>query len=230
MINCIAIDDEPLALSIIENFCSKIPYLNLQRTFTDTSEAARYLRKFPTDLLFLDIQMPHQSGIDFYKLEGKGKMVIFTTAYSNFAVEGFNLSAMDYLLKPIAFERFLQATDKAYEYYQYQHASGKQEYEYLFVRSDYSLVKIAFNDIEYIETMDDYLRIHIPGKKPLLTKMNLKNVMEKLNPFKFIRVHRSFIVPLEKISSVRGKIIRLGETEIPIGIKFEEEFFKRYTQ
>lgn len=229
MINCIAIDDEPLALEIIETFCAKTPFLNLLKTFTNTSEAARYIRNFPVDLIFLDIQMPDQNGIDFYKQHAQGKMVIFSTAYSEYAVEGFNLSAIDYLLKPIESERFLQAVNKAHEYYNYLHVSGAGAQENLFVRSEYSLVKIAFSEIDYIETLDDYLRIHIEGKKPLLTKMNLKNVMSKLNPNKFIRVHRSFIVPLNKIVSVRGKTIKLANADIPIGVKFEEEFLSKYS-
>lgn len=228
MISCIAIDDEPLALDIIEAYCSRVPFLQLQKTFTDTNEAARYLRKFPVDLVFLDIQMPDKNGIDFYKQDAAGKLVIFTTAFSHYAVEGFNVNAVDYLLKPIEFERFLQAANKANEFYQYTHSQGNSASESLFVRSEYSLVKIALSEIEYIETLDDYLRIHIEGKKPLLTKMNLKNVMTKLNPQKFVRVHRSFIVPLDKIQSVRGKIIKLANIDIPIGIKFEEEFFERY--
>lgn len=230
MINCIAIDDEPLALDIMEAFCSKIPFLNLQKTFTDTAEAARYLRKFPVDLLFLDIQMPDQNGISFYKQHGAGRMVIFSTAYSEYAVEGFNLSAVDYLLKPVEFPRFQQAVSKAHDYYQYTHSSNQKEHRYLFVRSEYSLVKIPFSEISYIETLDDYIKIHQAGKKPVLSKMNLKNVMAKLDPREFVRVHRSYIIPLSAIQSVRNKTIRLPDAEIPIGVKFEEEFFAVYQQ
>ncbi|MDI1355716.1 MAG: LytTR family DNA-binding domain-containing protein [bacterium] len=228
MINCIAIDDEPLALEIIETFCAKVPFLKLEKTFTDPSEAAKYLRKFPVDLLFLDIQMPDKNGIDFYKEFGEPKMVIFSTAYSEYAVEGFNLSAIDYLLKPVEFQRFLQAVTKAHEYYQYTHTSDSKENRFLFVRSEYSLVKIPFAEILYIETLDDYIKIHMAGKKPVLTKMNLKNVLSKLDPNEFIRIHRSYIVPLSHIVSVRGKTLKLGTIEIPIGVKFEEEFLKIY--
>lgn len=229
MINCIAIDDEPLALSIIENFCAKIPFLQLQKTFTDTSEAAKFLRKFPTDLVFLDIQMPDMLGTEFYRTHAKDKMVIFTTAYSEYAVEGFDLNALDYLLKPIEFNRFLQAANKSQEYFNYLHQSDHKDQQHLYVRSEYSLVKIAFGDILYIETLDDYLKIHLKDKKTVLTKMNLKNIMAKLNPREFVRPHRSYIVPITKIESVRGKTISLGDIEIPIGIKYEEEFFKSYT-
>lgn len=227
MLNCIAIDDEPLALVIIEEFCSQVPYLKLHKTFTDTSEAAKYLRKFPVDLVFLDIQMPDENGIAFYRNHAKEKMVIFTTAYSEYAVEGFTLNAVDYLLKPIEQGRFIQAAHKASEFFNYLHAASSQQ-RYLFVRSEYSLVKIAFSDIEYIETLDDYLKIHVQGKKTVLTKMNLKNVMSKLDSNEFIRIHRSYIVPLSRIQSVRGKAVQLPGTELPIGIKFEEEFFRIY--
>ena len=227
MINCIALDDEPLALEIIEEFCSKNSFLQLQKTFTDPAEASKYLRKFPVDLLFLDIQMPDISGIDFYKEHGDHKMVIFTTAFSDYAVEGFNLNALDYLLKPISPDRFTQAANKANEYYTYIHNAGNKETRHLFVRSEYSLVKISFDDILYIETLDDYIKIHLQGRKPVLTKMNLKAVSEKL-PEDFVRVHRSFIVPLKGILSVRSKNIQLENIEIPLGVTYEEEFYKKY--
>jgi DNA-binding LytR/AlgR family response regulator len=227
MINCIAIDDEPLALEILEAFCSKVPFLQLQKTFTDTSEAAKYLKKFPVDLLFLDIQMPDISGVDFYKLHGENRMTVFTTAFSEYAVEGFNLNAIDYLLKPFEFNRFLQAANKVQEYYIYLHSSENKETQHLFVRSEYSLIKIPFADILYIETLDDYIKIHLENRKPVLTKMNLKSVNEKL-PKDFLRVHRSFIIPLKRIQAVRGKTIHLGAIEIPIGATYEEEFFKVY--
>lgn len=226
MMTCIAVDDEPLALDIIEEFCKRTPSLSLQKTFTDTAEAAKYLRKFPVDLLFLDIQMPHMSGIEFYKQYAQDKMVIFTTAFSEYAVEGFNLNAVDYLLKPIDLARFQQAVSRAQEFYAY-HNKTEKESQNLFVRSEYSLVKIPLTDILYIETLDDYIKIHLKDRKPVLTKMNLKAVSERLSN-DFVRVHRSYIVPMSRILSVRGKTIQLDHTEIPIGVKFEEEFFQRY--
>jgi DNA-binding LytR/AlgR family response regulator len=231
MINCIAIDDEPLALEIIASFSSRIPTLKLHKTFTDTSEAAKYLRKFPVDLIFLDINMPDQNGLNFYKEHGQNRMVIFSTAYSEFAVEGFNVNAIDYLLKPYDFERFEKAVNKAVEYFNFLNASSTEERRFLFVRSEYSLVRIPFSEISHIETLDDYIKIFIAGKKPVLTKMNLKNVMDKLDQNEFIRVHRSFIINRNKITSVRGKTILLQDlTEIPIGIKFESQFFSNYTR
>ncbi len=228
MINCIAIDDEPLALEIIEYFCETIPYLNLQKCFTNASEAAKYISTNSIDLLFLDIQMPDISGIEFYKQIQQNTMVIFTTAYSEYAVEGFNLSAIDYLLKPFEQERFKQATEKAQSYYNFLYQSEKNTIQYLYVRSEYSLVKIPFNEILYIETLDDYIKIHQLGKKPVLTLMSMKSINEKLPNSEFIRVHRSYIVPFNRIESVRGKVISMGITEIPIGKSYEEVFFKAY--
>lgn len=228
MINCVAIDDEPLALELIEIFCSNVDFINLKKTFTDTKEAMSYLSTNQIDLIFLDIQMPEISGIEFYKQLKTSSMVIFTTAYSEYAVEGFNLNAIDYLLKPIEIDRFNQAVDKAKSYYNYIYQNEKSTVQYLYVRSEYSLVKIPFNEILYIETLDDYLKIHVLGKKPILTLMSMKSILEKLPEFDFIRTHRSYIVPFNKIESVRGKIINLGITEIPIGKSFEQEFFKRY--
>jgi DNA-binding LytR/AlgR family response regulator len=229
MINCIALDDEPLALSILEEFCKKIPFLQLQKTFTDASEAAKFLRKQPVDLIFLDIQMPDILGTEFYRRHAPDKMVIFTTAFSEYAVEGFELSAVDYLLKPIEFIRFEQAAEKAKDYFNYSHISENKEHQYLYVRAEYSLVKIPFSEIHYIETLDDYLKIHLMDKKTVLTKMNLKNIMSKLNPLEFVRPHRSYIIPLSRIQSVRGKTISLNNIEIPIGVKFEDDFFRSYT-
>ncbi len=228
MINCIAIDDEPLALEIIEYFCESIPFLNLQKTFTNASEAAKYISTNSIDLLFLDIQMPDISGIEFYKQIQQNTMVIFTTAYSEYAVEGFNLSAIDYLLKPFEQERFKQAVDKAQSYFNFLYQTEKNTIQYLYVRSEYSLVKIPFNEILYIETLDDYIKIHQLGKKPVLTLMSMKSINEKLPDSEFIRVHRSYIVPFNRIESVRGKVISMGITEIPIGKSYEEAFFKAY--
>jgi DNA-binding LytR/AlgR family response regulator len=228
LISCIAIDDEPLALVMMERLCAAVPYLSLARTFTDTAEAAKYLRKFPVDLIFLDIQMPGENGMEFYRRHGNDKPVIFTTAYSEYAVEGFNVSAVDYLLKPIEQQRFEKAVEKAREYIQYlQSNAGSSNSNALFVRSEYNLVKVPIQDIVYIETLDDYIRIHLTARKPVITKMNLKNVLSRL-PSDFVRVHRSYIVPLSRIDSVRNKSIAIGGTEIPIGVKFEEDFFRRF--
>lgn len=227
MIQCIAIDDEPLALELISTYCAEIDFIQLQKTFTKTSDALKYIKSNPVDLLFLDIQMPDISGIDFYKNLEEKTMVIFTTAYSEYAVEGFNLNAVDYLLKPYELERFRKAVNKAKEFYDYS-AKEANETNYIFVRADYSLIKIDCNDILYIESIDDYLRIHLSGKKPVMTLSTLKAIEDKLPSSNFIRVHRSYIIALNKIESVRGKNIQLPLAEIPISNKYEADFFKAY--
>lgn len=227
MMQCIAIDDEPLALELISTYCSEINFLELKTCFSKTSEALQFIKSNPVDLLFLDIQMPDISGIDFYKNLEQKTMVIFTTAYSEYAVEGFNLSAVDYLLKPFDIERFKKAVNKAKEFYDYN-KKDNNETNYIFVRADYSLIKIDCNEIMYIESVDDYLKIHLSGKKPIMTLSTLKAIEEKLPTQHFVRVHRSYIVALNKIESVRGKNIHLQNTEIPISNKYEAEFFKVY--
>jgi DNA-binding LytR/AlgR family response regulator len=229
MINAIAIDDEPPALSVIEHFCSQVESVDLQKTFTRPTEALKYLKKFPVDLLFLDIQMPSLNGIDFYKEVKQDTMVIFTTAHTEYAVEGFNLNAIDYLLKPYSFERFQQAVNKANEYFSLQHQASNVSQENIYIRADYSLLKIPIADIVYIESLRDYLKIRLVSNKNIVTRMTMKSITDKLPAKEFIRVHRSYIVPLSKIRSVRNKMISVAELEIPIGSSYEEDFFKRFS-
>ncbi len=226
MLNCIALDDEPLALEILQTFAEQVDFLDMKKTFTNPAEATRYLHNYPVDLLFLDIQMPDVNGIDFFKsLKRDDYMLIFSTAYSHYAIEGFNLNAIDYLLKPFTFERFRQAVQKAADYHQYMRGK-QQESVFLYVRAEYSLLKIALQDIICIEGFDDYVKIHLSGqKKPVLTRMNLKSIAEKLPAAHFVRVHRSFIVPLSKIEQVRNKVIHLGAMEVPIGANYEQDFY-----
>lgn len=223
MIKAIALDDEPLALEILQSLCATIEYVELEKTFTKSDEAFKYLKKYPVDLLFLDINMPSISGLDFYKKLPHKTMVIFTTAYSEFAVEGFTLSATDYLLKPISLSRFQQAVEKAHTQFKLQNQNIEQQY--LFIRADYSLIKILFSDILYIEGLDDYLKIHIQNQKTVVARMTLKAIIQKLPETEFIRVHRSFIVPVSKIGKIRNKIIHIDQIEIPISASYEEAFF-----
>jgi DNA-binding LytR/AlgR family response regulator len=223
MIKTIAIDDEPLALEILQNLCSDIAYIDLQKTFTKSEEAFKYLRKYPVDLLFLDINMPSISGLDFYKKLPHKTMVIFTTAYAEYAVEGFTLSATDYLLKPISSSRFQQAVEKVFQKWKAQNQNSEQQY--LFIRADYSLMKILFSDILYIEGLDDYLKIHIQNQKTVVTRMTLKVILQKLPANEFIRIHRSFIVSISKIDKIRNKIIYINNKEIPVSASYETEFF-----
>lgn len=230
MIEAIAIDDELPALSIVENFCGRVDFINLQKTYNQPTEALKHLRRFPVDLLFLDVNMPSLNGIELYKAVQQDTMVIFTTAYSEYAVEGFNLNAVDYLLKPFTFKRFLQAVEKARDYQLYQLQKTKAESHYLFVRADYSLIKIDTRTINYIEGYDDYLKIHLANQKPVITRMTIKSILEKLPENNFIRIHRSYIVPIDKVDSVRSKIVSIGDIKLPLGNSFEENFLKRFNK
>jgi len=227
MIHAIAVDDELPALSLLENFCKRVDFIELQKVFNKPNEALRYLQQFPVDLIFLDINMPALTGIDLYKSIWQNTMVIFTTAYSEYAVEGFNLNAVDYLLKPFTFERFMQAVNKAKTAAK---IADDQKEKYLFIRADYSLIKIVTEDILFIEGLDDYLKIHIQNDKPVIARMTLKNILEKLPSADFVRVHRSYVVPFSRIKSVRNKIIYIENEEIPVGNSYEENFLKLFNK
>ena len=238
MIRAIAIDDEPPALRVLTHFCSKVDFVDLQKTFTRTDEAFTYLRQHGVDLLFLDINMPAISGIDFFQATRESStdqapMAIFTTAYAAFAVEGFNLNAVDYLLKPFTFDRFMQAIKKANDYHIFLNQSPKNTPAYVYIRADYSLYKIALKDILFIEGLDDYLKIHIQYQKPVVARLTMKAMLQKLTEAdstteRFIRVHRSFIIPFNRVEQVRNKVITVAGEEIPIGSSYEAEFFKQF--
>lgn len=223
MITAIAVDDEPLALIVIKTYCEQTAGIKLVGAFSEATAALEFLKKNPVDLLLLDINMPAISGIEFYKRVSKNTMVIFTTAFSQYAVEGFNLSAIDFLLKPFDFARFQKAIEKAKEYHEYQHHKTPETAQHLFVKVDYSLVKVQLSDILYIEGLDNYIKIHYDQGKTLLVRMTMKAITEKLPAAEFVRVHRSFIVPLAKVTSIRNKIIYLDRQEIPIGTNYAED-------
>ncbi|MEO6884252.1 MAG: LytTR family DNA-binding domain-containing protein [Bacteroidia bacterium] len=236
--NCIAIDDEPLALDLMEEYIKKIPFLNLVAKCSNAFEAIPILQKEKIDVLFLDIQMPDINGIQFLKTLKNQPIIIFTTAYDKYAVEGYNLDVLDYLVKPIPFERFVKAVNKAQEYYNQKNNFSlhlntlenkeKIEHPFLFVKADYEMVKINFKDILYIEGLKDYIKIYA-GDKPILTLQSLKFMEEKLPKKKFFRVHRSYIISLDKINSVQKRNIKIGEKEIPIGDLYKEDFFNMLT-
>jgi len=229
MINAIAIDDEPLAITVIESLCKKIEGVNLQKTFTHPNEALKYLRKYPVDLIFCDIQMPAMTGINLVKSLQQKTMVIFTTAFSEYAAVSYELNAIDYLLKPINLKRFTVAIGKAQEYFDYINRKDQSVAKNIFIRADFSLVKIPLDDILYIEGLADYLKINVKNRKTIVARMSMKDMMEKLNPDDFIRVHRSFILPFDKIEAVRGTTIFIGDKEFPIGRTYADEFFARYS-
>ncbi len=222
MIHCIAIDDEPLALQLIHEYCSKISFLKLEKTFTNTDEAKAYLQQQKVDLLFLDIQMPDINGMQFYKSLAEKPPVIFTTAYKDFAAEGFNVDAVDYLLKPFEYDRFLKACYKAKEYLEFL-STQEMQLNSIFVKVNYEIMKINLKDIELIEALDDYIKIYIKPN-PVLTLMTLKSIQEKLPPRDFVRVHRSFIVPLARIEKFSKTKLWTAGKEIPIGSSYSQVY------
>ncbi|GAB3563825.1 LytTR family DNA-binding domain-containing protein [Spirosoma luteolum] len=229
MIRAIAIDDEPPALRIITYFCGHLPGIDLLKTFTRPDEALAFLAHEPIDLLFLDINMPAMTGIDFYKAIPQKALVIFTTAYAEYAVTGFDLSAVDYLLKPFTPDRFRQAVDKAREQLHWQNrADDGVPDPFLYIRADYKLYQVPLDDILYVEGLDDYIKIHRQTGHPIVARLTMKALLQKLPDADFVRVHRSFIVPLRRIEAVRNKIIQLAGQSIPIGISYESAFFERY--
>ncbi|MFY7830000.1 MAG: LytR/AlgR family response regulator transcription factor [Flectobacillus sp.] len=225
MIKAIALDDEEPALEIIEFFCQQVEGIELLKVFTKSSEARLFLEEHSVDLIFLDIKMPAISGIDFFKDISQDIMVIFTTAFSEYAVEGFELNAVDYLLKPFTLPRFKLAAQKAIDL---KHFHRQNQQSYLYFRVDYSLVKVLMIDILYIESFDNYLKIHLLNQKPLMVRMTMKAILEKLPDDEFIRIHRSFIVALKYIKSVRNKVISIANEELVLGSSYEKSFFEIY--
>ncbi len=224
-IKCIAIDDEPLALQLVAGYISKFPMLQLVNTFEDAIAGAEFLRNNTIDLLFIDINMPDITGIELVRALQNKPMVIFTTAYKNFAFEGFELEALDYLLKPIDIKRFTKAVDKAIDFYKYkQGIKNETETQSLYVYSEYRMIKIKLSDIEYIESMEDYIKIYTGAPKPILTLMPLKKVLEKLPFNDFKRIHRSYIVPIDKIRSIQNRKVQLTNIELPVSDTYMESF------
>jgi DNA-binding LytR/AlgR family response regulator len=223
MIKVIALDDEPPALDLVGEFCKKLPDVQLLGKFTRTSEALAFLNDNPVDLILLDINMPSVTGIEFYKRLISKPMAIFLTSYSEYAVESYNVNAVDYLLKPFTFARFSQAIDKALTQKRIQQQETKEE-KSLILRLDYGLVKIPMVDILFIEGLDNYMKIHLDKQKPLTVRTTMKTLQDMLPANEFVRVHRSYIVSLSHLGSVRKKIITIGGEEVPIGSSYEENF------
>lgn len=218
VLNCVAIDDEPLALELIKNYTNRIPALRLSETFEDAISGIEYLNNHAVDILFLDVNMPDVSGIDLAGALTHKPLLIFTTAYRQFAYEGFQLEAVDYLLKPIAFDNFSKAVQKAIAYKKFIDLSPEHHDEAaIYVHSEYRLIKILLHEIEYIESMEDYIKIHIGTEKPVLSLMTLKKVLEKLPPDQFVRIHRSYVINTAKIRSIQQKKVQLQTILLPIG-------------
>lgn len=223
-LKCVAIDDEPLALKLLEQYAVKTPELDMLHTFDDAISGAEFIRQNNIDLLFIDINMPDITGIDLVRSLQQKPMIIFTTAYKKFAYEGFELDAVDYLLKPIDYTRFNKAVQKAIQFYQQAKSAKPAEEACFFVRSEYQQVKINIDSIEFIEGLEDYIKIHIINAKPVLTLMTLKAMQEKLPADKFIRIHRSYIIPLMQIVSIANrKILLASSRELPVSDTYIEK-------
>ena len=230
LIKCIAVDDEPPALRQMEEYISKVPYLNLLATFDNAIDSMNYLKENQVDLVFLDIQMENLSGIQFLKLLKDKPRIILTTAYDSYALEAFDLEVDDYLLKPISFERFLKSTEKIHKKAAVEKQSNStvtnelsENRDYFFVKTEFRVERIDFNDILYIEGLKEYLVIYCNEKK-ILTLQSFKNILENLPSSNFIRVHKSYIVALNKIISVERNHILIKNKRIPIGSTYRKDF------
>ena len=226
MLRCIAVDDEPLALELLEDNISKVPYLQLVAKCSNAIEAMKVLQQQPADLIFLDIQMPGLTGLQFIQSMTEKPMIILITAYEKFALEGFNLDVTDYLVKPVSLDRFVKACNKAKELYELKNRPNKDASsnpDYFFVNVDYSLLKINFNDIRYVEGLKDYIKIHLKSSsRAIITRMAMKAIEEELPVAKFLRIHKSYIVSLEHITAIRKNSVFLDEMELPVGENFRE--------
>lgn len=227
MIQCIAVDDEPLALELLADNISQVPFLQLKATCNNAMEAMRVLQTQPIDLIFLDIQMPGLTGLQFIQSLPNKPMIILVTAYEKFALDGFNLDVVDYLVKPVSLDRFVKACNKAWELFQLKntHAQLNSTHtpSYFFVNVDYTLLKIAFKDIIWIEGLKDYIKIHlIHSNKPVVTRMSMKTLEEQLPGNLFIRIHKSYIIAIEHITAIKRSSIFINNIELPIGDNYKD--------
>ncbi|MCX6272330.1 MAG: LytTR family DNA-binding domain-containing protein [Bacteroidetes bacterium] len=221
--NCLLVDDEPLALDLLEDNIRQIPFLHLSGRCKNAFEAIPLLQQEKIDLIFLDIQMPGLTGIEFIRSFPNKPMVIFVSAYKQYASEGFDLDVLDYLVKPVSFERFLKSALKALDYFNLIKKAA-QIHDYIFVNADYSLVKVMLDDILYIEGLKDYIKIHLSSQtKPIVTRLNMKTIEESLPTGRFLRIHKSFIVSVEKITSIRRNRILINMNEIPVSANYKTE-------
>jgi DNA-binding LytR/AlgR family response regulator len=228
MMNCLALDDEPLALEIIADFAAKAPVPMQLKTFESAALALKYLQEETVDLIFLDIKMPDITGIQFLKSLKHPPMVIFTTAYEEYALDGFELDVVDYLLKPIPFERFMKAVIRAQEYLSVLQPKAADT-DYIFVKTEYKIIKINLEDILYIEALKDYIKIYT-AHQPVLTLKSLKSFESRLPKDKFMRVHRSYLVAMNKINSVERNTVMIANQSIPISEGYRDRFYDVITR
>jgi two-component system LytT family response regulator len=228
-IRCIAIDDEPLAVKKIAGYIQKVPFLELVAECRSASEAISIMDSTDIQLLFVDINMPDISGMEFVKSLTNKLYVVFTTAYSEYAVEGFEVEAVDYLLKPITFNNLLKAANKVKNLMELTANNPKESIKttanHLFVKSEYKLIRIELDNIKYIESQHEYIKIHMINSNPVMTQLSLKSIEEQLPPERFMRVHRSYIVNLAKVSVIeRNRIVFDGKVYIPVSVQYKEKF------
>ena len=223
-INCAIIDDEPLAAGLLESYVAKTPYLNLTGTYNSAITAMRDLRDNPVPLLFLDIQMPELSGVEFAKILPKDTKIIFTTAFPQYALEGYKVNALDYLLKPISYEDFLRATEKAQDWYNIlQKREAYNDDRIMFIKSEYKLLRVCFDDILYVEGLKDYVRICLKNGEKIMSLMSMKKLEDYLPHPEFLRTHRSYIVHMPEVRSIDRFRIVFGDIFIPISDNYKEE-------
>lgn len=231
-IKCITIDDEPLALNLVSSYVERTPFLELAGKCSSAQQALEIVSEENIDLLFMDIQMPDLTGIEFARTMDKGPKIIFTTAFEQYALEGFKLDALDYLLKPFNYQDFLRSANKAREHFDLVHKAAlsdevPSEQDYLFVKSEYKLIRVKYDEVLYVEGLKDYVKIHLQSEnKPILSLLSLKNLEGKMPEGRFMRVHRSFIVALDKISAVSNNVIMIKNNNIPVGDMYKEDFYK----
>ena len=227
MLRCIAIDDEPLALELLEDNIRQLSFLELAGKCSNAMEAMKIMQEQEIDLIFLDIQMPGLTGLQFIQSMKIRPLIILVTAYEKFALDGFNLDVVDYLVKPVALERFIKASNKALDIYRINHhlSIPKESVpEYFFINVDYKMLKVEFNDIVWVEGFKDYLKMHLKSSSsPLVVRMSMKNMEEQLPPLYFIRIHKSYILSKKAITAVRKNSVYIDSLELPVGDMYKEQ-------
>ncbi len=227
ILNCVIVDDEPLAVELLASYARKIPFLNLVGTFNSAAASIKTIREKSVDLLFLDIQMPELSGMEYAKIINGPTKIVFTTAFSQYAVDGYRINAFDYLLKPISFEDFMRVADKALKCLSEKKLeSGKEGNGYIFVKSDYKLVRINFKDILYAEGVKDYVKIYLKDGSSIKSLACLRNLIDFLPSPQFLRVHRSFIVNIDNMKIIDRSRFVVGDKFIPISDTYKEQLQK----
>jgi two-component system, LytTR family, response regulator LytT len=229
-LNCVAVDDEPLALALVDNFIAQTPFLELAGSYSSAMEALKNIHSHEIHLIFMDIQMPDFNGLELARVLNQNKSetaprIVFTTAYNHFALESYKVDALDYLLKPFNYEEFLRAANKARNYLELAAAHNTEtENDYIFLKVEYRWIKVLLNDILYIEGLKDYVKIHLPKKTSVLSLNSLKNLEERLPVRQFMRINRSSIVSLTKITAVTKTVVQIDDIVIPIGENYREAF------